>query len=96
MRPARVEGVLTEEGKPLAGMRVRLNEAETETDEKGRFAFDGLVLGEYALAFETPDGMAIEGAPEKIEITRSGETASLALCAIPRGERARRGLARRG
>lgn len=82
MRPARVEGVLTEEGKPLAGMRVRLNEVETETDEKGRFAFDGLVLGEYALAFETPDGMAIEGAPEEIEIARSGETVSLALYAI--------------
>ena len=82
MRPARVEGTLTEEGKPLAGMRVRLGETETETDETGRFAFDGLTLGEYTLAFETPDGMAIEGAPEKIEITRSGETVSLALYAI--------------
>ena len=96
MRPARVEGVLTEEGKPLAGMRVRLNEAETETDEKGRFAFDGLVLGEYALAFETLGRHGDRGRAGKNRNYTLGRDGVACALRHSRGERARRGLARRG
>lgn len=82
MRPARVEGTLREEGAPLAGIAVRLDGQTAETDESGRFAFENLTAGAYALSFETPDDMAVQGAPNPLEITRSGETVSLELTAI--------------
>lgn len=82
MRPARVEGALTEEGKPVAGVIVRLAGQETETGEDGRFVFENLTAGAFALTFEAPEGMAVQGVPEKIEIAHSGETVRLSLEAI--------------
>ncbi len=83
MRPATVEGILTEGGTPVSGVAVRLSPsgAKTATDAAGRFAFGGLTLGEYTLSVEAPEGMAIGGLPEKIHITKSGEARRLVLSA---------------
>ncbi len=41
-----------------------------------------LSAGAFALTFEAPEGMAVQGVPEKIEIAHSGETVRLSLEAI--------------
>ena len=82
MMPACVEGVLTEEGTPLAGVRVTLGEMRAQTDGEGRFAFEGLTLGRYTLSAALPEGMAALDTPQEILIEASGQRVDVSLQAV--------------
>lgn len=93
MRPASVSGILTEDGKPVAGARVTLQTgehssppqpsiAETTTDERGAFAFDGLAKGAYALAFDIAEGAVVEASQSNFIVTAPEQRITLAPDAV--------------
>src|SRR4030042_1730091 len=57
LKKAKLQGkVITEEGLPLDGVRVRLTDfIETKTDINGRFLFNFLAFGNYKIKFEKSD-----------------------------------------
>lgn len=81
MRPAEIEGTLTEGGTPLSGISVMLEPSglEAVTDETGRFFFAELPLGEYTLVFSLGADTTLLHAPDTISVTASGERIRLTL-----------------
>lgn len=54
-RPALVQGEVKDSaGGPIQGARVTIDGQETETDEKGEFAFEGIAAGETLVIVEKP------------------------------------------
>jgi hypothetical protein len=80
--PGRVAGVLLDaEGRPVAAGRVGLEERETSVDARGRFAFEGLRAGPYALTAEGRGGAAVR---HTVDVPAGG-THALELRLAPAG-----------
>ncbi len=84
-----VEGrVVDAEGRPVVGVRVAANregprEAETRADVEGRFRLEGLHPGSVWVTAQRP------GAVGGVELQTDGESGTIVLRPLPRGQRLR-------
>ncbi len=84
MRPASIEGTMTEEGKPLAGVTVTLHPTRQTavTDAEGHFLFGDLLTGTYTVEPALAQGALVLEGPGGIALTQSGERASVAFSVV--------------
>jgi hypothetical protein len=86
-----IRGVVQKDGKPVAGVEVRIANSDHEpatTDEAGRFSLDGLAPGTYTLV---AGGKKEKGVSKTTVLLERGKSANVVVVVRPERPRGRRG-----